>query len=297
MKTKIRAISPTTGIVTILLTFVLIFVMGVTMLMSVDFDVQQINWFDFSYSLFNWVAGRVVYFPAGNEMGNADDSVQLMVNTINRYRNIIYKKKINKEFREKIDKHNRIAKCNAYMDYVDEKLNSAKPRIVEKYTDIKLDLQELISHLEKNTLKDYKGKINIDSINIKYDKLEFSNIFAYGNATNTRIKKYEFSPQSEGLRRSWFQFLFTAVISFFNAAVVVQQYGFTLLTLYMFAFKVVMFGLGCYNGIQLGYQVIVENKYAVMLNLADRAKEILTEIEKDHNIILDDGQEQVKQPA
>jgi hypothetical protein len=271
--------------------------MGVTMLMSVDFDITQINWFDFMYSLFNWVAGRVVYFPAGTEMGNSDDNVLLMVNTINRYRNIIYKKKINKEFREKIDKYNRISKCNAYMDYVDTQLNSAKPKVVAKFSDIKLDLQDLIAHLQKDTLKDYKGKINIDSIPVKYDKLDFANIFAFGNATNTRINKYEFSPQAEGIRRSWFVFLFTAVISFFNAAVVVQEYGFTFLTLYMFLFKVVMFGLGCWNGLQLGYQVITENKYAVMLNLADRAKEILTEIETEKNVVLDDGQEPVKQPS
>ncbi len=58
-----------------------------------------------------------------------------------------------------------------------------------------------------------------------------------------------------------------------------------------------MFGLGCWNGLQLGYQVITENKYAVMLNLADRAKEILTEIETEKNVVLDDGQDAVKQPA
>jgi len=297
MKGKIRAISPQTGIITLLLTSVLLLVMGVTMLMSVDFDITQINWFDFLYSLFNWIAGRVLYFPAGNEIGATDDNVVLMVNTINRYRNIIYKKKINKEFREKIDKYNRISKCNSYMDYIDSRLNSAKPKIVAKFSEIKLDLQDLISHLQKDTLKEYKGKINIDSIRIKYDKLDFANIFAFGNATNTRINKYEFSPQAEGLRRSWFQFIFTVFISFFNAAIVVQQYGFTLLTLYMFIFKVVMFGLGCYNGLQLGYQVIVDNKYAVMLNLADRAKEMLTEIEVEKGINLDDGQEPVKQTA
>lgn len=297
MRANIRAIDPTTRVATILLTLILIFVMGTTMLMSVDFDIQEINWFDFTYSLFNWVAGRVVYFPSGMQMGNADESVQLMVNTINRYRNIIYKKKINKEFREKIDKYNRISKCNAYMDLIDKKLNTAKASVVNRYTDIKIDLQELIGHIQNDTLDQYKGKINIDSIRVKYDKLEFANIFAFGNATNTRINKYEFSPQTEGLRRSWFQFLFTAVISFFNAAIVVQEYGFTMLTLYMFVFKLVMFGLGCWNGIQLGQQVIVENKYAVMLNLADRSKEILTEIEKEQGIILDDGQEPVKQPA
>jgi len=296
MRANIKAVDPTTRIATILITLILFFVMGTTMLMSVDFDITEVNWFDFSYSLFNWIAGRVVYFPVGVQMGNADDNVTLMVGTINRYRNIIYKKKINKEFREKLDKYNRIAKCNAYMDHVDAKLNTAKPKVIEKYTAIKLELQELIGHIQKDTLDEFKGSINIDSIRIKYDKLEFANIFAFGNATNTRINKYEFSPQTEGIRRSWFQFLFTAFIAFFNAAIVVQEYGFTLLTLYMFVFKVIMFVLGFWNGIQLGYQVIVENKYAVMLNLADRAKEILTDIEKDLNITLDDGYEQVKQP-
>ena len=80
---------------TILLTVLLVLVMGVTMLMSVDFNVAEVNWFDFLYSVFNWIAGRVLYFPAGNEIGNTDENVNLMVNTINRYRNIIYKKKIN----------------------------------------------------------------------------------------------------------------------------------------------------------------------------------------------------------
>jgi hypothetical protein len=50
-----------------------------------------------------------------------------------------------------------------------------------------------------------------------------------------------------------------------------------------------MFMLGANYGIKVGKEVVLESKYIVMLNLADRTKEIITELEKELGVVLDDG--------
>jgi hypothetical protein len=176
------------------------------------------------------------------------------------------------------------------MDYVDNKLSSIKNKKKLMYwNEKKMDLMNLMPLLENDKIDEYKGKINIDTIRIKYDKLEFSNIFSFGTTIRRVGEKYEFNPALEGLSKSYLQFFVTALTSFLNASLVVLEYGFTVLALYMFVFKIIMFGLGAYQGIKVGKEVIVENKYAVMLNLADRTKEIITELEKELNVVLDDG--------
>jgi hypothetical protein len=94
-------------------------------------------------------------------------------------------------------------------------------------------------------------------------------------------EKYTFDAGREGLSRSTMPFLVTMITSFFNASIVVMSYGFTWLSVYMFAHKVVMFSLGAFNGVKLGKEVILEDKYAVLLNITDRTKEIMTELEKE----------------
>jgi hypothetical protein len=283
-------VGKTTRLLTGIFTFLVIAIMFVTMLANVDFNISQINWFDFTFSLFNYVAARVIYFPVGIEIANKEESISLLSTTINRYRNIIYKKKINKEFREKIEKYNKIAKANAYIDLIDNKLSAVKNKQKLLYwNDLKVKMLELMPFLEKGDLTGYKGSINIDSVRIKYDKLEFGNIFSFGVAIRKIGEKYEFNAGAEGVNRSYIEFIFTALISFLNASLVVLQYGFTILSLYMFFYKIIMFMLGANYGIKIGKEVILESKYVVMLNLADRTKEILTELEKELNTVLDDG--------
>jgi hypothetical protein len=283
-------VGKTTKLLTSIFTFLIIAIMFVTMLATVDFDIRQINWFDFTFSIFNYVSARVIYFPVGMEMAEKQENIALLSTTINRYRNIIYKKKINKEFREKIEKYNKIAKATAYIDLIDNKLSTEKNKNKLMYwNDLKVKMLELMPYLEKGDLTKYEGSINIDSVRVKYDKLEFGNIFSFGIAIRRVGEKYEFNAGIEGVNRSYIQFIFTALISFLNASLVVLQYGFTVLSLYMFFYKIIMFMLGANYGIKIGKEVIIESKYVVMLNLADRTKEIITELEKELGVVLDDG--------
>jgi hypothetical protein len=279
---ELKRVNKTTSFLTITLTSFLFGLMFVTMLMSVNFDITQINWFDFGFAVMNWIVARTIYFPVGMDIGNGEEKIQLMVGSVNRYRNIIYKNKINKEFREKIEKHNKIAKCSAYMDFVDNKLSTTKnAKQLLKWNEIKVDLLELMPLLEKDKMLEYKGKINLDTLKIKYDKLEFANIFSFGEVVRRLGEKYTFNASREGLSRTTMPFLVTMITSFFNASIVVMNYGFTWLSLYMFAHKVVMFSLGAFNGVKMGKEVILEDKYAVLLNITDRTKEIITELEKE----------------
>jgi hypothetical protein len=288
---EFKRVNKTTSFLTITITLFLIATMGVTMLISVDFDITQINWFDFVSSTFNWLIARMTYYNVGTQIGDGEEQIKLLSSTINRYRNIIYKKKINKEFRDKIEKHNRVSKCSAYMDFVDNKLSTVKNKKKLMYwNSVKMNLMTLLPLLEADKLEEYTGNINIDTVKVKYDKLEFANIFAYGSASHRVGEKYYFNPALAGVTRSYAQFIVTLVASFLNASLVVLSYGFSVLALYMFVFKIIMFALGAYQGIKVGKEVILEVKYSVMLNLADRTKEILTELEKENNITLDDGQ-------
>jgi hypothetical protein len=283
-------VGKTTKLLTSIFTFLIIAIMFVTMLATVDFNITKINWFDFTFSIFNYLIARIIYFPVGMEIAEKEENIILLSTTINRYRNIIYKKKINKEFREKIEKYNKIAKASAYIDLIDNKLSTVRnTKKLMYWNDLKVKMIELMPYLEKGDLTDYKGSINIDSVKIKYDKLEFGNIFSFGIAIRRVGEKYEFNSNIEGVNRSYIQFIFTTVISFLNASLVVLQYGFTVLSLYMFFYKIIMFMLGASYGIKIGKEVILESKYIVMLNLADRTKEIITELEKEMGVVLDDG--------
>jgi hypothetical protein len=50
-----------------------------------------------------------------------------------------------------------------------------------------------------------------------------------------------------------------------------------------------MFAWGCYQGIQTGKRVVDEDKYPAILNLMSLGKEIITEIERANNIVIDEA--------
>jgi len=286
---EFRRVNRTTSFLTITLTIFFLGMMTVTMLMTVNFDVSNIQWFDFIFSLMNWIIARTIYFPVGTDIGNGEQQIILLSNTINKYRNIIYKHKINKQFREKLDKYNLIAKCSSYMDFIDNKLTTTKnKKQFERFNQIKQELLILMPLIENDKMQEYKGFVNLDIVKINYDKLEFANIFSFGEVKRQLGERYTFNASTEGISRSTMPFLFTSFASFFNASIVVMSYGFTVLSIYMFAFKIIMFALGAFDGIKLGKEVILQTKYAVMLNLADRTKEIITELEEDMKVILDE---------
>ena len=75
-------------------------------------------------------------------------------------------------------------------------------------------------------------------------------------------------------------------MSFMSASISILQYGFTWTALVMFVIKLVLFLMGCYNGITLGKSVIEEDKYNVLLNISDAVKEVITEVEEETGIII-----------
>lgn len=273
----------------------MVIIMILNLLLEVNFDFQQFNWYDLSFSMANWVVGRAVYFPIGYDIGLQYPEVTLVSNTLDKYRKIVFKNKINKEFRIKLDHYNKISKAEAYMDIVDRKLmnHKLKDKEVEKWENVKDDLQMLLDFL--NGKKDkYEGQINLDSIDVEYDKTTFSNMFSGGLGDPKVGEKYELDPVARGLKYTAPQFLYALFVSIINAIMVVSEYGFKTEALFFFLIKLIMFAWGCYLGFDMGRKVATEDKYQVLLNLSTLAKEIISDLEKDLKMDLDINETQIQ---
>jgi hypothetical protein len=258
------------------------------LLIEVNFDITQFNFYDLSFSMLNWVIGRATYFPIGFDVGMQQQDVLLVNNTLDKYRRLIFKHKMNKEFRLKLDHYNQISKAEAYMDLVDRKLmEKLSTNEIEKWETIKNDLQKLLDFLN-GKIEKYEGEINLDAVDVKYDKTTFANMFSGGLGEPKVGEKFKLNATLRGIKYTLPQFLYALFMSVVNAIMVVSEYGFRMEALFFFFVKLLMFAWGCYLGYDMGRKVATEDKYQVLLNLSTLAKEIITDLEKEHNLILDD---------
>lgn len=260
-------------IVSVFFTIAIILTMVLTILMTLDFNFRNLNYVDFVFSIFLWCAGRMIYFPIGTDLGYKDVNVEKLVISINNYRDTIFKEKINKEFEKKIDAQNEIEKRLAYSNFLDYKLSVAK-RKNKKFLKWKKKKEEFLDN----------PQFNIKNIKIKYDKIDIATILAFGAKERTNGKKYKINVGQEGVNESILSFIFSVSFSLLSAISSVGQYGFTLMALFTFLLKLLSFAWGCFCGLKLGKKIITENKYAVLINLASKTNEFITEIHNEQHI-------------
>lgn len=288
----LRNINKVKLIMPILITVGLLVLLFLTLLAEVNYSIQDVNWGDFLFSIFYWVSGRVTYFPLGVELGEQNQEVKLLENTISKYRREIFKTKTNKLVDEKFKFKNTLAKTSAYINKLDVKINKLSDK-TSKLSKKKLDKlykkRELaIEFLDKFEKKEpYRGKFNINNVHVKYDILDFGTCFSYGNDQRRVGHKFKINVNSEGAIKSFPSFMFSTVFSFMSACVSILTYGFTWMALFTFIMKMILLLLGCYNGVTLGKDVIEHDKYNVLLNITEAVKEIITEVEDENNIVID----------
>jgi hypothetical protein len=278
-------VHPTRVWITLTVTSLMVIILILQLLLTVRFDITQLNLFSFTLSILNWLVGRITYFPIGFEMGMQEPDVLLVTNTLEKYRKIIFKYKINKEFRLKLDHHNHIAKAESYMNLIDSKLITVRDeKEHSRWEGIKDDLQNYLDFLNGKK-PEYQGKIRLDSIDVKYDKTSFANMFSGGFGEPEIGRKYEINAYTRGLKYALPQFIYMLITSLLNAVMVVTQYGFKMEALLFFIIQLVMFIVGIYHGWEMGRRIAVEDKYQVLLNLSTLAKEIITELETESKVI------------
>lgn len=287
-----KNINKTKIVMPILITITLLILLFFTLLATVNYSIQSINWGDFFFSIFYWVSGRMTYFPLGVEIGEQNQEVKLLERTISKYRNEIYKTKTNKHIADKFKFKNTLSKANAYLNVLDLELNKLSDKQSAKAIK-RCDLlfkkrEEVIDFIDKFEKKEkYRGKFNIDTIRVKYDILDFGTCFSYGNDARSIGHKYKINVHNEGIRKSVPAFAWSVFMSFMSASISILQYGFTWTALVMFMIKLVLFLMGCYNGLTLGKSVIEEDKYNVLLNITEAVKEVITEVEEETGIVID----------
>lgn len=284
---KFKDLNKTKLIISTILTVGVVLALFITLLATVEFDFTRINWFDFAYSIVNWIIGRTIYFPVGVDVGEQNPEVKKLEATINKYRDCIFKKRVTKEVSEKIDLHNKIAKIEAYIAYLDHKLEKTKKKRAAKYIAKKAEVLEYLKSVQDPSIK-YEGKFNLDTIHIAYNKLDLGTCFSFGSATRNKSAKYKINLNYEGFKKATPSFVWTMLISIINASISFVGYGFSYQTLFTFIIKLVLFVLGCYGGITLGKSVVEEGKYQVLINICTKLKEIITDVEKDLNIVIDE---------
>lgn len=288
-----RGINKLKVVMPALITVALLILLFLTLLASVDYDIVNFKWGDFAFSIFYWISGRVTYFPLGNDIGELNPDVKICENTISKYRKLIYQKKVNKLVSDKFKERNVVSKVSAYIDELDIKLNKLSDKQSKKKIDmcnkLLLKREQAMDYLDKFQKKQkYTGKFNPNNIRVKYDILDFGTCFSYGANNRLKGKKYRINIQTEGVSKSIPSFIWSISLSVLSATTSILSYGFTFEALYVFFIKLVLFLLGCFNGLTLGKSVIEENKYNVLLNITHEIKEVITEIEQEQNIIIDE---------
>lgn len=294
-----KGINKTKIVMPVLITITLLALLFFTLLATVNYSIEQINWGDFLFSIFYWVSGRMTYFPLGIEIGEQNTDVKLLERTISKYRKEIFKTKTNKLIAEKFKFKNTLSKANAYVNVLDLELNKLSDKqnkkAVKRCDFIMRRREEVIDFIDKFERKEkYRGKFNIDNVRVKYDILDFGTCFSYGNDARALGHKYKINIHAEGVKKSVPAFLWSVFMSFMSATMSILQYGFTWTALVMFMIKLVLFLMGCYNGLTLGRTVIEEDKYNVLLNITEAVKEVITEVEQEQNIVIDVTEEEQK---
>ena len=280
----------------VLITLALLILLFLTLLASVDYSLEEINWGDFAFSMFYWITGRMTYFPLGVEIGEQNKEVKLLENTISKYRREIYQTKMTKVVGDKFKYRNILSKANAYLDEIDIKLtklsDKQSKRKAQKCGRLLQEREVIIDFIDKfeNGVK-YKGKFNINNVRVKYDVLDFGTCFSYGNEARKKGHKYRINIQTEGVKKSVPAFIWTILMSFMSASISYLQYGFTWMALFTFVIKLLLFLMGCFNGLTLGKSVIETDKYNVLLNITEEVKSVITEVEKEENIEIDAPEE------
>lgn len=294
-----KGVNKTKIVMPILITITLLSLLFFTLLATVNYSIEQINWGDFLFSIFYWVSGRMTYFPLGIEIGEQNADVKLLERTISKYRKEIFKTKTNKPIAEKFKFKNTLSKANAYVNVLDLELNKLSDKqskkAVKRCDFIMRRREEVIDFIDKfERHEKYRGKFNIDNVRVKYDILDFGTCFSYGNDARALGHKYKINIHAEGVKKSVPAFLWSLFMSFMSATMSILQYGFTWTALVMFMIKLVLFLMGCYNGLTLGRTVIEEDKYNVLLNITEAVKEVITEVEQEQNIVIDVTEEEQK---
>lgn len=294
-----KGVNKTKIVMPVLITITLLALLFFTLLATVNYSIEQINWGDFLFSIFYWVSGRMTYFPLGIEIGEQNADVKLLERTISKYRKEIFKTKTNKLIAEKFKFKNTLSKANAYVNVLDLELNKLSDKqskkAVKRCDFIMRRREEVIDFIDKfERHEKYRGKFNIDNVRVKYDILDFGTCFSYGNDARALGHKYKINVHAEGVKKSVPAFLWSVFMSFMSATMSILQYGFTWTALVMFMIKLVLFLMGCYNGLTLGRTVIEEDKYNVLLNITEAVKEVITEVEQEQNISIDVTEEEQK---
>lgn len=294
-----KGVNKTKIVMPVLITITLLALLFFTLLATVNYSIEQINWGDFLFSIFYWVSGRMTYFPLGIEIGEQNADVKLLERTISKYRKEIFKTKTNKLIAEKFKFKNTLSKANAYVNVLDLELNKLSDKqskkAVKRCDFIMRRREEVIDFIDKfERHEKYRGKFNIDNVRVKYDILDFGTCFSYGNDARALGHKYKINVHAEGVKKSVPAFLWSVFMSFMSATMSILQYGFTWTALVMFMIKLVLFLMGCYNGLTLGRTVIEEDKYNVLLNITEAVKEVITEVEQEQNVVIDVTEEEQK---
>lgn len=284
-----KGINKTKIVMPILITITLLILLFLTLLATVNYSIEKVNWGDFFFSIFYWVSGRMTYFPLGVEIGEQNPEVKVLENTISSYRNAIYRSKTNKPVAEKFKFKNTLSKANAYLNSIDLELNKLSDRqsakAVKRCNLLLEKREQVIDFIDKFERKEkYRGKFNIDIVRVKYDILDFGTCFSYGNDARAIGHKYKINVHNEGVKKSVPAFVWSVLMSFMSASMSILQYGFTWTALVMFVIKLVLFLMGCYNGVTLGKNVIEEDKYNVLLNISEAVKEVIIEVEEETGI-------------
>lgn len=276
-------------IITVLQTLVILAIAFVLTILSCGFNFKEFNWVRFIFSFIFTTVMKAVYTNYSKTKELENDDILTLKLTINKDKREIFDCKKTEEFKNAIDRRNKIKKLDAIITKLD---NLKKPDI--PFRNWAFNYKQALLH-NQSTLE-YEKTRSLNSVKINYEYVEFSKLFTYGQNDKTHKNKYTFNSFLASFNRAVIpttaSVLFSVVFGTLQGDAYIAT-GSVWIDLFMYIFSIC---LGAWWGLNNGKAIIQEDYTEILNNVASLIREIKKEV-MGTNIVLTTPKKEVIEDA
>lgn len=257
-------------IITCIQTIVILLFAFVLTILKCGFDLQKFDFMTFAFTFVFTNSMKMIYTSYSKNKALLDDDIVILQKTIRKDKTQIFNQRKNEEFKQAIERRNKIKKLDALIVKLD---NSNKNSSLRLWA---FDYKQAL--INRNDIEQFERKQSLDSIKVAYEHIEFSKLFTYGLNEKIKKNKYTFNSFTTSFNRAILPTSLSIIFSVLFGTIQNESYlktGDVWIDLAMYLFSIV---LGAWWGLNNGKAIIQEDYAEVLNNVASLIREIKTEI-------------------
>lgn len=273
-------------ILTLLQTLITVIVALILTIIQCGFDFKKFNWLRFAMNFLFTTYMKAVYTNYAKEKEQKENKdIIILRNTIEEDRKEIYNKKKTEDFEAEVERINQINMLEIFINDLDNKIIKGKnDEKIKKEREWAFNYRQALLSGKDITELERERSVNSISKKVKYEKIEASKLWTYGQNSKSRSKKYTFSSFGSSLNRAIIPTTVTLVISVLFG-VIDDQSGLKEGRLWIdLASYMASIGLGIWWGVKNGESIMEEDYLEVLNNVASLVREIKVKILPEQEI-------------